>query len=1063
MSANTISETELKDSTSTLSALFKSFDSCSCQHPYSTLSPSAYLADTLQFLKSAGDSNNKNLYSKLIERRPDIQYIDLEENNSHTLIPYIDIVNEVMESAVSGSDIHLQTTKSSEAIEAYPQYRDNNAYSALSNTQLLDSTFPFKLPLEESRAYLTQAGTSLSKLINTINNNHSDISYTYEAAIERLGFASVNSVNLSSEDNPADFWGNYYKSPQTNTSGALKVLPLLKDLDINHDELLEILKTKFVNPNNAGIENYASEGCALDDETSISVSAVKLLSFYRFSKIAGFTYTEADEILETFKAVTGNTFTQDFFKKIAILKDLQKETGLPVTSLLTWWQPTTGTAINIRDFYNNTFLNPLNDNDIIEEFKLSENNTLINTDENFKNKVSALLNISESEYDEFNNEIDLSDTNLNSARLINFIGLVNFCKATKITYSEYKFLYKLTGIKGVSATETSYKASPADSLIIFTVINHIKESGFSIDDLAYLLLNINYAETEIIPKYLTIKDFAEKLSKALLDAETVYFEENPDNFEKFIKIIDEYGREILVYRFGSLLGNDYEDVYKQLLMLVSGKVFLISNEASALEEFINSQTKLFGGTDAVDKLIGPDKIEDINERASYILNLINSRFENIFIQEYKDLIYRKPVIKTFADEFEITFEIAEHILAETDIKEILLYYKEFKGNSGNIPAELSQAIDYIIVPYNDTFITAVSDIYKRANKIVTFIKNYQISYSDLTYISEENDFLHLCTDYNNNSDDFNADWGFSHWLNLQKAIEIQQYYLNDKDVSVFEFIAGDFADIDVDKFATLLGNDDGISIKTYIGDPSTRTVVTVPPVMIYTSNLLLTVNIVEIIDLLKQLGVSFTTAKSWMTAVNSADINVQFKAVSSMRAALRANYSPEKWLNVSAGIMKPIRIKKRDALVKYLLSVGTQNGENFIDDTELYDFFLLDTQMSPCVKTSRVVLAHSVVQLFMMRVHLNFESGLSLNVEAEQEWQWRKKYRAWEAARKVFLYPENWIEPELRTDKSGIFRELEEELLQEIVTDDVIERAYTNYLTKLDKVSKLTIGQHFLR
>jgi SpoVK/Ycf46/Vps4 family AAA+-type ATPase len=30
-------------------------------------------------------------------------------------------------------------------------------------------------------------------------------------------------------------------------------------------------------------------------------------------------------------------------------------------------------------------------------------------------------------------------------------------------------------------------------------------------------------------------------------------------------------------------------------------------------------------------------------------------------------------------------------------------------------------------------------------------------------------------------------------------------------------------------------------------------------------------------------------------------------------------------------------------------------------------------------------------------------------------WQWRTRYRVWEANRKVFLYPENWIEPEPRS------------------------------------------------
>ena len=32
----------------------------------------------------------------------------------------------------------------------------------------------------------------------------------------------------------------------------------------------------------------------------------------------------------------------------------------------------------------------------------------------------------------------------------------------------------------------------------------------------------------------------------------------------------------------------------------------------------------------------------------------------------------------------------------------------------------------------------------------------------------------------------------------------------------------------------------------------------------------------------------------------------------------------------------------------------------------------------------------------------------------DAKWEWRKNYRIWEANRKIFLYPENWVEPDLR-------------------------------------------------
>ncbi len=34
--------------------------------------------------------------------------------------------------------------------------------------------------------------------------------------------------------------------------------------------------------------------------------------------------------------------------------------------------------------------------------------------------------------------------------------------------------------------------------------------------------------------------------------------------------------------------------------------------------------------------------------------------------------------------------------------------------------------------------------------------------------------------------------------------------------------------------------------------------------------------------------------------------------------------------------------------------------------------------------------------------------------KTQTEWEWRKNYRVWDANRKIFLYPENWIGPELR-------------------------------------------------
>lgn len=45
-----------------------------------------------------------------------------------------------------------------------------------------------------------------------------------------------------------------------------------------------------------------------------------------------------------------------------------------------------------------------------------------------------------------------------------------------------------------------------------------------------------------------------------------------------------------------------------------------------------------------------------------------------------------------------------------------------------------------------------------------------------------------------------------------------------------------------------------------------------------------------------------------------------------------------------------------------------------------------------------------------------------------RRWPWMKNYRVWEANRKAFVYPENWIEPDLHHDNSAYFKELEKKL-----------------------------------
>ncbi len=121
----------------------------------------------------------------------------------------------------------------------------------------------------------------------------------------------------------------------------------------------------------------------------------------------------------------------------------------------------------------------------------------------------------------------------------------------------------------------------------------------------------------------------------------------------------------------------------------------------------------------------------------------------------------------------------------------------------------------------------------------------------------------------------------------------------------------------------------------------------------------------------------------------------------------------------------------------------------------LYEYFLIDPQTQPPVRTSRIRLALSAVQLFIERAVRNLEPQVAPADIDLQQWTWMKRYRVWQANREVFLWPENWAYPELRDNQSPLFTQMMSSLLQGDITDDAAAGAYLDYLTSLELVAKL--------
>ena len=217
------------------------------------------------------------------------------------------------------------------------------------------------------------------------------------------------------------------------------------------------------------------------------------------------------------------------------------------------------------------------------------------------------------------------------------------------------------------------------------------------------------------------------------------------------------------------------------------------------------------------------------------------------------------------------------------------------------------------------------------------------------------------------------------------------------------------------------------------------------------------------VEMAKYLGVGGDALK----LIISQDYKKLAQANASILSAFRAKYDDEvEWEQKIEPFENKIRALKRDALADYLIHAV---HPEFASLNDLYHHFLIDVELEGCARTSKLVAAISSVQLYVHRCLMNLEQDAKAPGAADRvhiqpkdvpsvEWVWRKNYRVWEANRKVFLYPETYIEPELRDNKTPLFKELESELLQKEINKQTALDAYGRYMRGFVEVARLKIA-----
>lgn len=1013
--------------------LFGQIETCECEHCRSVYSPAAYFVDLLHILLGANGGKARN---EIFRRRPDLKHTKLSCEHTDTLIPYIDLVNEILETYVAqqniGNDLAMDYAEKAtndtslfteEELAANPQHPNGLSQSDAKNAydQLSKASYPLNLPfdlsVETARAFLLEQNSSRYALMKTFGDANTEACYAEGLGLSHFEYQILAGKRKDGVLGEVD-WLVY--DLYNNIPANLKLVSVFLDAtNITYVDLIALVNTAFLNPNQNIVmalnlppanlsdvektqwevanECNLNETCLLHKDTSLltDIEFIKFNRFIRLWKKMACTIEELDMLLTAVDTSATQTFTPTLLNDLSTLWQykIKQNISLEQAAVLINKIPANGE----NSLYQRLFLNK----------------TVLQLDNQF-------------EWNPSNNELKYQG----------LIGehIPGLLAALRITEQELKELAEMAGL----TVETGVTATPINSLSIknisavyrlslFAKINNIK-----IHELFLLKALLPKTTWNTVQDLIENQNFIDKIKLHELKASTLAY--------LFIDVIEQ----------GDTLPPKKEAIAKSKKDLTDG-LKKLDDELSVTKdtitaEFLRTQLKSIVSEESADKimqvLIPSDYVQDEE------LALIEPK-------DFNTLLYPQALFNTDAYKY-----VLKNYISQSDVdtiskkkepsERLFEYWSNIKNEWLNylrpalikkhiaIEFKLEAGILEFIFPFAEPIIEAqYEDVYKQLSKFLWLVKKFNLNALELGYFQK-------------NGNEFDSfDWNNFTIMQLQPWLRLADYcllrnslpksettlitvfeaaHLN-QDVTIPIIQATGYSKENVDKF---------------LNDHSTGNF----------KNEKLLMLLQEQVKTSESMGVDIASLTQWAVPEMSTSISQDIKRT------LKAKYDEDSWVEVSTKVHNKLRNQQRDALLAFLLHKLAMKSVN-----ELYTYFLIDVEMDAVTKTSRLKQAIASVQLFTQRCIMNLESVnkalkiqeiLPTDIDAQQ-WNWMKNYRVWEANRKVFLYPENWIEPELRDGKSPFFKELESELLQAEVTPETVETAIQNYLYKLDDVARLDI------
>lgn len=1083
-----------------LRTLFQDTDSFECKDCKNVYSPAAYLADLLKYLDRRGSTTPMQSAKKvLFKRRADIGEIDLNCDNSNTAIPYIDLVCEVLEDALlvtpvvissaveplltegvvhanvvnefrannldvdakaavtignattwfvrdtmrtykiekSGGQLQVLLLKQTHGTvaerNAMPEYINYAVYDTILKVGKYPLALPFDLSWEESRAYLDKAGIDRASWMEAFQNKTVPAPTNVQIAAEYLGISPTEKNLITTADpvNQANYWGGL--------TGIDTVSVFLEKSGLEYKQLLTLLEVKFINP---ALDSKIVHHDAKADLTNKNISNLtndKLDRIHRFLRMwrkIGWQMWELDMVIMSSKI--GNTQLDDAFliscKNFLQLKATLNKSVQELVAFYSDLNTTGNTALYNALFRNKIILSPLPD-----AFKVA-----LVTESPFPNpappapdgtlrtitgelkSLAAVLKLKEEEAALIQAR-SLPDDALSLSNISTFYRIATLTRKLRLSAAEYYILLEVL----TTGAAFDVFASPANTNRFIDLVALVRNARFSMYELSYLLLQKDQGPRPFIPTDAVIATFLGKGRDAL--------QKLKDDLNSLTGLPDEKAKTLI-----GKIGTIDDDAANETIQIFNGT---FTGNTAARDTFLDNTYGSFIVTAGIKTKLTDRDTAAPADKDQKTLDAYQA-FVDLLLAFLSVDLSKQAVYQLHEDQFKFVADVNQLLLDKAHLPgataALMSYWFDAsflaKNNSGNYIKTLDA------VNFPDLFRS-----YHLLNKIAMLQAKlpFNLSLIDLL-IANATAFGVLAYDELPLAGGV-VDSHFEKWQNYVQLYQFSIAYadndagtlagvmkkllpVTDTEVNFLQALAG-FTFWDVNELTEL-------KTRTGLAYPADYLKIETFTRLDKCFNLLVTPSI---------------KAAQIPLIINPSPVAADAIGIKQL---VKSKYENDQWLNTSANIQAGIREKKRDALIAHFTH-NNISGNTFKDANELYSYYLLDTEMGSKEITTRVLQANLSIQQFVQRCLMNLEGEVIADADADdgwEQWDWMKYYQVWAANRKVFLYPENWIEPELRLDKSPFFEDLENELTQNEINTQNVENAYTSYLEKLDNVARLDVS-----